>query len=241
MQPVGDITIASAFNGPPNSGNGGYAAGILSRLFDAPHTVRISAPIPLDAPLTVSADDGTLIAEHDGTRILTARPGDVTLAPPAPPSMDTALEAAANPTSFGMGGPSTCFVCGRNRKEGEGLHIHCGRVDPSHAASVWTPHPNFDNGHGFVRPEYVWAALDCPGGFSLPVIDTTYLLGEMSAKIHQPVPTGEPVIVHAWHEWSDGRKHFAGTALHGKDGTLLAQADTLWIELTPEQTGRIAS
>jgi hypothetical protein len=51
------------------------------------------------------------------------------------------------------------------------------------------------------------------------------------------VPTGEPVIVHAWHEWSKGRKHFAGTALHAADGTLLAQADTLWIELTPEQAG----
>ena len=241
MQPVGDITIASAFNGPPNSGNGGYAAGILSRLFETPHTVRISAPIPLDTPLAVYNRDSKLVAALGETPILTARPGGVTLTPPAPPSMEAALKAAANPTSFGAGGPSTCFVCGRNRKDGEGLHIHCGRLgDTLEAASVWTPHANFDDGTGHVRPEYIWAALDCPGGFALPLIETTYLLGEMTAAIHRPVPIGEPVIVHAWHEWSDGRKHFAGTSLHAADGTLLAQADTLWIGLTPEQAGRLA-
>jgi hypothetical protein len=242
MQPVGNITIASAFNGPPSSGNGGYAAGVLSRLFNTPHTVRISAPIPLDTPLAVTRQDKILVAEHEGLPILTARPGGVTLTPPAPPSIEAARKAAETPTYFGAGGVSTCFVCGRNRKEGEGLHIHCGRLgDRLEAAAVWTPHANFDDGHGHIRPEYVWAALDCPGGFALPEIETTYLLGEMVAAQHKAVPTGEPVIIHAWHEWTKGRKHFAGTALYAADGTLLAQADTLWIELTPEQAGKLVS
>ncbi|MEZ5999595.1 hypothetical protein [Hyphomonas sp.] len=242
MQPVGDITIASAFNGPPSSGNGGYAAGVLSRLFETPHTVRISAPIPLDTPLAVTRQKDKLVAASGETPILTARPGGVTLTPPAPPSLEAALKAAETPTYFGAGGASTCFVCGRNRKEGDGLHIHCGRLgDKLEAATVWTPHVNFDDGTEHVRPEYVWAALDCPGGFALPEIETTYLLGEMSAAQHKPVPVGQPVIVHAWHEWTKGRKHFAGTSLHAADGTLLAQADTLWIELTPEQAGRLVS
>ncbi|WP_162177448.1 hypothetical protein [Hyphomonas adhaerens] len=241
MQPVGDITIASAFNGPPTSGNGGYASGMLSRLFETPHTVRISAPIPLDTPLAVTQQDNKLVATLGEKPILTARPGGVTLTPPQAPSMEAARKAGETPTYFGAGGLSTCFVCGRNRKEGDGLHIHCGRLGGKlEAAAVWTPHANFDDGHGHVRPEYVWAALDCPGGFALPEIETTYLLGEMTAAIHQPILTGQPVIIHAWHEWSDGRKHFAGTALHAEDGTLLAQADTLWIELTPEQAGSMA-
>ena len=241
MQPVGDITIASAFNGPPSSGNGGYAAGVLSRLFEAPHIVRISAPIPLDTALAVTRQDDKLVAASGGMPILTARAGGVTLTPPAPPSMKAAQEAGQNPTYFGAGGVSTCFVCGRNRKPGEGLHIHCGRIDETHAASVWRPHEAFCDEAGAVRPEYVWAALDCPGGFSLPLSETTYLLGEMTAALHGPVPCGEEIIVHAWHAWSDGRKHFAGTALHAADGTLLAQADTLWIELTPAQTESLMS
>ncbi|MCA8900817.1 MAG: hypothetical protein KDA53_06155, partial [Hyphomonas sp.] len=82
-------------------------------------------------------------------------------------------------------------------------------------------------------------ALDCPGGFALPLSDTSYLLGEMTAALHRPVPCGKEIIVHAWHAWSERRKHLAGTALHAADGTLLAQADTLWIELTPDQAERL--
>ena len=86
MQPVGNITIASAFNGPPTSGNGGYASGVLSRLFETPHTVRISAPIPLDTPLAVTQQDNKLVAAAGEKPILTARPGGVTLTPPAAPA-----------------------------------------------------------------------------------------------------------------------------------------------------------
>jgi hypothetical protein len=121
-------------------------------------------PSPLDTPLAVTRQDKILMAEHEGLPILTARPGGVTLTPPLlPPPLRRARKAAETPTYFGAGGVSTCFVCGRNRKEGEGLHIHCGRLgDRLEAAAVWTPHANFDDGHGYVRPEYVWAALDCP-------------------------------------------------------------------------------
>lgn len=236
----GELRIGAAFNGPPHSGNGGYAAGLLSRMAGAPRIMRINAPIPLETSMDVRANGETLDVTHKGIRILSARPGTVTLTPPSPPSLAEAEAAAANPTSFGAGGPSTCLVCGRNRKPGEGLHIHCGRLPGGGAASVWRPHAAFCDTAGHVRTEYVWAALDCPGGFALPLTQTTYLLGEMTALQHHPIPASAPVIVHAWHEWSDGRKHFAGTALYTTGGTLLAQADTLWIELTPGQAAAIA-
>ena len=76
---------------------------------------------------------------------------------------------------------------------------------------------------------------DCPGGFSLPPTQTNYLLGEMTTQIHTRPRAGDPIIIHSWRAWSDGRKHFAGSALCDADGTLIAQADTLWIELKPSQ------
>lgn len=241
MRPVGEITIPRQFNGPPASGHGGYVAGAFSRFFDTPHTVRICAPIPLETPLAVFREEDRLEARSKDALILSARNNAVTLTPPDPPPLDVARKAAATPTSFGAGGPSTCFVCGRNRAKEDGLHIHCGRIDAAHAASVWQPHANFCDAEGNALPEFLWAALDCPGGFSLPLTHTTYLLGEMTAALHRPVRCGDEIIVHAWHVWSDGRKHFAGVALHTADGVLLAQADTLWIELTPEQAERLAS
>lgn len=241
MQPTGEITIAATFNGPPASGNGGYAAGLLAGYDTVPRTVRVLAPIPLAAPLSVSRAGEVTEARNGDKRILAARPGAAALTPPPAPTLAAARNAATRPTTFGAGGPSTCFVCGRNRAPGDGLHIYCGRLGDTRAASVWTPHPNVCGPDGFVRPEYLWAALDCPGGFALPVSATTYLLGEMTAALHRPVPVHAPVIVHAWHVWSEGRKHFAGTALHDADGALLAQADTLWIELTPEQVKGLAS
>jgi len=241
MQPLGELCIEATYNGPPTSGNGGYTAGRLSVIAGESRIVRISAPIPMDTALSIYRAGDRLEVLSGETRILTARAGTVTLTPPPAPTLAEAEAAAANPTSFGAGGPSTCFVCGRNRKPGEGLHIHCGRLASGGAASVWHPHEAFCGDDGFVRPEYIWAALDCPGGFALPITRTNYLLGEMTAALHRPIPAGEPVIVQAWHVWSDGRKHFAGTALHAADGTLLAQADTLWIELTPEQAGKPAT
>ena len=50
-----------------------------------------------------------------------------------------------------------CFVCGHARSE-DGLHIHAGPVDGRDVhAAPWTVAPET------VGPEFVWAALDCPG------------------------------------------------------------------------------
>ncbi len=67
------ITIADRFRGPPQSGNGGYVAGVAAGLLntDGPVEVTLRSPIPLDAPLTIHHDveytsimqDETLIAE----------------------------------------------------------------------------------------------------------------------------------------------------------------------------------
>ena len=61
-----------------------------------------------------------------------------------------------------------CFVCGPAREWGDGLAIFPG---PSRAgvcvAAPWAPDPTLFDKHGTVRPEFVWAALDCPTGFAL--------------------------------------------------------------------------
>lgn len=230
------ITIPKTFNGPPGSGNGGYSAGLLAYHLDGPHTVRINAPIPLATPLTIREEDGVTRVYDGETVIMTARPEAPSIAPRPAPSFEAAKAASERPRPFGAGEDSVCFVCGRNRAEGEGLRIFCGQVEgeDAAAATVWIPHEAFAGEDGRVRPEIVWSALDCPGGFSLPDVDRA-LLGEMNAVILERPRAGETLIIHAWRTGGKGRKHFAGTALYRPDGELLAHADTLWFAVDTAQ------
>jgi hypothetical protein len=229
------IAIPPAFNGPPGSGNGGYSAGLLAANLDGPHTIRINAPIPLNRPLAMRREDGVTTLQDGGTVIMTARPEAPSITPRPAPSFEAAKRASEHPRPFGAGEQSVCFVCGRNRAEGEGLRIFCGILeDGETAATVWTPHETFGGGDGLVRPEILWSALDCPGGFSLPDVDRA-LLGEMNAEIRERPPVGEPLIIQAWRTGGKGRKHFAGTALYRPDGTLLAHADTVWFAVDTAQ------
>lgn len=229
------ITIPAQFNGPPGSGNGGYSAGLLAQHLDGPHTIRINAPIPLETPLTIASDGDNTTLHSGDTLIMTARPEAPAIAPRPAPGFEAARAASEHPRPFGAGEMSVCFVCGRGRAPGEGLRIFCGQLeDPETAATVWTPHETFADESGLVRPEIIWSALDCPGGFSLPDVDRA-LLGEMNAQILERPPVGEPLIIASWRTGGKGRKHFAGTALYRKDGTLLAHADTLWFAVDTAQ------
>ncbi len=82
-----------------------------------------------------------------------------------------------------------------------------------------------------MRPEILWAALDCPGYFAIPR-GPRALLGQLAAKIVAPVPTGEPCIVTGWQIASEGRKHRTGTAIHAADGTLHAVGDATWVTIS---------
>src|SRR5215213_4316915 len=53
-----DVVIERRFNGPPDSGHGGYSAGRAAALVDGPAEVTLRRPPPLETPLTVRRDDG---------------------------------------------------------------------------------------------------------------------------------------------------------------------------------------
>jgi hypothetical protein len=82
-----------------------------------------------------------------------------------------------------------------------------------------------------VGPEFVWAALDCPGAYATGVPGRgTVVLGQLTARVDRVPGAGEECVVVARHLGSDGRKHGALTALFGASGELLGLARALWIE-----------
>lgn len=215
------IVIDSRFRGPESSGNGGYSAGVIAQELGAEEVeVTLRLPPPLDEYLRLD-DEGRVWDDH--ALIAEARPAPVGLEPPAPVSWEDA--AAAERPDLGSPFPQ-CFVCGAAREEGDGLRIFAGPVPGRDVvASRWTVAPDT------VGPEFVWAALDCPGAYATGVPGRgTVVLGRLAARVVRVPQAGERCVVVGWPLGSEGRKHGAGTALFTDAGELLGIGRALWVE-----------
>jgi hypothetical protein len=218
------ITIPARYNGPPGSANGGYTCGVVAGLLDGPAEVTLRLPPPLDRPLRVERSDGRVEVYDGDALVAEGARAEVDVEPPAPVSVPDAERAAATYAGFAEHVFPTCFVCGPERAEGDGLRIFPGRLDgTATVAAPWTPAES--------RPELVWASLDCPGAFAVGFDGRgDLLLGRLAARIERLPDAGEPCVVVGWPLGEDGRKLYAGTALFAADGTLLARARATWIE-----------
>lgn len=228
------IVIERRFRGPPDSGNGGYVCGRIAVALGTPVQVRLLAPPPLDAPLTLRDESaGGKVVLCSGERpVAEARPAELTLIPPAPPSHAEAVDAARRCTGLVHHPLPTCFVCGPQRAPGDGLRIFAGAVSGRPmVAAPWTPDASLTDDAGRVRPEFLWSALDCPGFFAAPLGGALALLGELAARIERPLRAGEPCVVTGWPVSSEGRKHRTGTAVFGPEGELVARAEATWVAL----------
>ena len=239
MPSVGDsVVIERRFNGPPDSGNGGYTCGLAARALDGAAEVSLRRPPPLDAPLDVVLGDGR-VELHDGGELVaegSTAPSDRFVDPPEPVSVEAARAAATHSTYLDDTHPfPTCFVCGPLRADGDGLRIFPGWVEERGLfAAPWAP-----PGEGPVPAEIVWAALDCPtsaplmnapgpDGKVLPIV-----LARLAVDVRGPVEAGGEHVITSWEIAREGRKREAGAALYGVDGELRALARALWIELKP--------
>ena len=69
------VTIDPRFRGPPDSGNGGYVAGLLARSVDGAAEVTLRRPPPLVRPLDIARrPDGGAILCDGGEVVAEAAP-----------------------------------------------------------------------------------------------------------------------------------------------------------------------
>jgi hypothetical protein len=235
------LTIDSRFNGPPHSGNGGYVAGLLAGRYVeelgelseyASVQVTLRKPPPLETALSVRPlEDSDVLRLMDG-KVLIAEaeavesdPADAT--PPIDPvTWDEAVVAVKNYLGVGDHPFLTCFVCGPNHPTG--LHIYPGAVEgrKQTVAATWIPEES--------APEFVWAALDCPSGWSPgDLAARPMVLGRMTARIEALPAVGSRCVVLGRHVRTEGRKSLTCSTLYGPDGEVLAQADAVWIAVDP--------
>jgi hypothetical protein len=229
------IRVAARFCGPPASANGGYVCGLVADAIGQLVTVRLLKPPPLDTDMTVHADgDGTWHVEHESQRIAEARSASLDdLALPPGVSFTDALAASRDaPWSDPARHPCPgCFVCGPLRTEGDGLRLFAGAVPATAVvATHWFPDVSLAHSDGRIGPEYIAAALDCPGFQALQTGLKPWLLGEFTCRIDRRVSPHERCVIAGWRIESKGRRSIVGTALYDESGSPCAVARGVWIE-----------
>ena len=217
------VTIHRRFRGPLDSANGGYAAGLLGARLGGPAEVTLRLPPPLERPLAIRRDRDRLLLEDGARLVAEAVPAELDLEAPSPPSRDEAHVASQGVGGFGPPQFAECFVCGV-RADGSGLGIHAGVVPGRDGlvATTWVARN--------VTAAVVWASIDCPGAYATGDAGRgETVLGRMTAQINRVPEEGEPCVVVGWPLGQDGRKRYAGTALYGEHGDVLALARQVWI------------
>jgi hypothetical protein len=244
------VQIAHRFRGPARSGNGGYSAGLLGTALSAaggdgvPVRVTLRKPPPLDTDLSLEVEDGAgepaaaarLRATLSGPGGVVAEaevvdPGVLADADPGAVRVERALVAEAAYQGLADHPFPGCFTCGPANQDG--LRLRPGPDGDGRSACTWTPADDLAGADGLVDPLYVWAALDCPGGWSADIAGRPMVLGRLTAAIDERPKPGQTCVVVGRLLGAEGRKTSTVASLYGPDGQLLSRARHTWIEVDP--------
>jgi hypothetical protein len=228
---VTSLRIPARFNGPADSGNGGVTCGELASKVasDAVVQVTLRLPPPLETDLAI-VQDGDIVQALDGDQLVAEAVAIPDQLEPVPAvDFETAADAATRFEGLVDHPFPTCFVCGTERPHKDGLALYAGAIvpgEPTRVATGFVPRDDVDT-----DPILVWAALDCPGGWSIGLAGRRAVLGRMAARIDDVPAIGELCVVTAECDGWDGRKAFSRSSAYGQDGRLLGTAKATWIEL----------
>jgi hypothetical protein len=227
------LNIPGRFNGPPDSANGGIAAGRLAQLVEtgaaiAPIQVTLHRPPPLDVELaTERLADGRVQAWHGAQLVAEAAAVAAEIVPVPPVDFETAAEAATRFEGFREHPFPTCVGCGVERSDG--LACYAGPLDPAVPTRLATPFvPRADLPRDLAL---TWAALDCAGGWAIGLAGRRAVLGRFTAMVADVGRLGERCVVVAQGDGWDGRKARSRSTCYGEDGRVLGVGQAIWIEL----------
>jgi len=222
--------IDPRFNGFTDIALGGYVGGLLARGRNRAE-VTLRRPVRLGTPYEVN--DGP-----DGTSSLSDQQGVLALAQDTRFDLDAAHPiglaesqvASESYLGFTKHLIPKCFVCGPGRAEGDGLRIFPGPVAGRDAvAAPWTPFSSLADQDGYVRPEFIWSALDCPTIWAIlhqsrPDDKARAVTAKLAVERFGQVRAGRPHVVVGWKVGETDRSRVAGGAVYSEHGELLALA-----------------
>jgi len=236
------IRIPAHLNGPPASGHGGYTAAMLAQPLDGAVAVDLRRPIPLDRPLQRRVLEKGRTELRDGDELVaSAREIEIAFEVPPAPGWDASVEAAGRYPGLRSHPFGTCFGCGPQRGEGDGLRIFPGPcAGRNELAAPWIPHRSIATADGRIPREMIWAALDCPAGWAMdPMKRGSFpeqafaVTAQLAARLDGPVFADRRYTILSWPVRADGRKISTAAVLYNEDGAPLAVATALMVILMP--------
>lgn len=202
--------------------------------------VSLKAPPPIETPLEIAESDGEWTLSNGDRVIAVGHAAELDLDVPAPPDYEAAKAAEARYAGHDNHIFPSCFVCGPDRDEHDGLRLFAGRDgDREVAATHWHPEQDVAGEFGAVSARIVWAALDCPTYFGALVARDleVAVLGRLTAKLLRPVEIGRDHVVIGWPIDDEGRKFTGGSAIYTADGELCAYAKGVWVRIDANHAG----
>lgn len=225
------FSVPARFCGPPTSGNGGYTCGLVARELGGIVECTLRSPVPLETPLRMERSSSGAVLRSNGKVIIEAKATTIDVTAPLLASLEAATSASSKSPALDPRHPfPTCFVCGPKRKVADGLRIFPAPLNGFHAAP-WMPAAEFGDSAGNLKPEFLWAALDCPTGFAAGFpLAGTLVTGRLAVNQLKPILVGEPCVLQSWPLGVDGRKHFSAACL-SQQNEIRALARATWIRL----------
>jgi len=229
------VRVERRFQGPERSGNGGYVAGLVGTALaaglgtESVPKVTLRRPPPLEKDLELEAG---LLTDGDAV-VAEAAPvdsdflADATIDPVLP---EEARAAEASYRGLHNHPFPSCFVCGPANRQG--LRLKPGPIGDGRTACTWTPAADLAT-DGLVDEVFLWAALDCPGGWTIDLEGRPSVLGQLTACIDARPEAGEECVALGRYLGEDGRKTYTASTLYDADGRVLARAKHTWITVDP--------
>ncbi|MFC4986221.1 hypothetical protein [Saliphagus infecundisoli] len=224
------FSIDDRFQGFPGYALGGITGGLMAQRIGPEAEVTLHQPIRTGDELEMRTRDSTVELLFDGDTVATAKSTtiDVEIADTVLP--ESAMEASESYVGFHEHPYPSCFTCGTERSDGEGLRIFPGPVGTEAiVAGPWTPHPNQADSDGTVPLEYVWAAVDCPSIWAVMEAAPSecpdhVVTGRLAVRSEEPIRETEPHVVMAWPLERRSNTWPAAAAIVDADGRVKAVA-----------------
>ena len=227
--------INRRYCGPPGLANGGYAAGLLAeQLGGGAVEVTLRRPTPVGVRLRIETGVEGLGIVRDGVGVVAEarRVAHFDCRPPEVPWDD--IVVAEDQPYAGAEGFGGCFACGRDVPRDHSLGVFPRLVRDAGAVGCrWRPPAWATDRYARALERFVWAALDCSGGFALELAGPAVpvMTGRITAEVLRAPRAGEPCAVLGWQSGSEGRKHFVQSAVVSRQGGTLAYATAVWLEV----------